>query len=152
MCLKSSSLEMRSRGADSRSHGTSQGGLGNEGNSPQPSDPAAPSAAVLCFQRTWELQDHGMLILPQPLCSAEAGGASKQRAAARLGEKTIQPLPHRTSSPKHRKLQLEQGRVPLREGISEKKPREIGSFCLSEIAFPSKICSHSRAHTGLGLC
>lgn len=51
--------------------------------------------------------------LPQPLCSAEAAGPSKQRAAARLEEKIIQTLPHHASP--STETQLEQGRASPRK-------------------------------------
>lgn len=81
--------------------------------------------------------------LPQPLCSEEAGGSSKQRAAARLEEKIHFPSTP-PQPPSWDKAGFHQ------ERILEKKPREIGSFCFAEIAFPSNICSHSCTSLALG--
>lgn len=70
--------------------------------------------------------------LPQPLCSGEAGGSSKQRAAARLEEKTTQPLPQHTSPT----LELGQGRVSPGKEHWRKSQGRLAAFALQRLPFP----------------
>lgn len=135
--------------SDSVSHGTSQGGVGNKGNSPGPLTQQPPqllscasrgAESCTCMKCQISLSLSALQRLLDPPNRGQLPGWKR---------KSSKHFP--TTLPQAPRLSWNKAGLHPGKNIGE-KPRGIGSSCFSEIAFPSNICSHTWSQAGLGLC